>query len=185
MDGDASYSNAYYDEASTKLRDLEEKQRVLKDRLLLIGKNLIEIKEEINENNDVMANWGVKDCFSKSRIKIFSFSEDEDLDKLKIKKNIISIQSIDKAKYEIFPLYIYGLKKERNTDIAINNEKVYKIIKNFIKNNKLKWVIQEAAYSQSNCGPQLGISIALRKNCQDELKKMLEYIKEEVKKCVA
>jgi len=132
-----------------------------------------------------MANWGVKDCFSKSRIKIFSFSEDEDLDKLKIKKNIISIQSIDKAKYEIFPLYIYGLKKERNTDIAINNEKVYKIIKNFIKNNKLKWVIQEAAYSQSNCGPQLGISIALRKNCQDELKKMLEYIKEEVKKCVA
>ena len=27
-------------------RDLEEKQRVLKDRILLIGKNLIEIKEE-------------------------------------------------------------------------------------------------------------------------------------------
>jgi predicted nucleic acid-binding Zn-ribbon protein len=49
MDGDVSYSNAYYDEASTKLRDLEEKQRILKDRLLLIGKNLIETKEEINE----------------------------------------------------------------------------------------------------------------------------------------
>ncbi len=31
---------------TTKIRDLEEKQRILKDRLLLIGKNLIEIKEE-------------------------------------------------------------------------------------------------------------------------------------------
>ena len=30
------------------LRDLEEKQRILKDRLLLIGQNLIETKEEIN-----------------------------------------------------------------------------------------------------------------------------------------
>ncbi len=31
---------------NVKLRDLEEKQRILKDRLLLIGKNLIEIKEQ-------------------------------------------------------------------------------------------------------------------------------------------
>jgi len=29
-----------------KLRDLEEKQRIQKDRLLLIGQNLIEIKEK-------------------------------------------------------------------------------------------------------------------------------------------
>jgi hypothetical protein len=31
---------------NVKLRDLEEKQRILKDRLLLIGKNLIEMKEQ-------------------------------------------------------------------------------------------------------------------------------------------
>ena len=33
-----------------KIRDLEEKQRILKDRLLLIGQNLIEIKERGNQN---------------------------------------------------------------------------------------------------------------------------------------
>jgi len=31
---------------NVKFRDLEEKERILKDRLLLIGKNLIEIKEQ-------------------------------------------------------------------------------------------------------------------------------------------
>ncbi len=33
----------------TKIRDLEEKQRILKDRLLLIGQNLIETRERNNE----------------------------------------------------------------------------------------------------------------------------------------
>ena len=32
---------------NTNLRDLEEKNRILKDRTLLIGENLIDIKEEI------------------------------------------------------------------------------------------------------------------------------------------
>lgn len=32
-----------------KMRDLEEKQRILKDRLLLIGENLIETKEESSQ----------------------------------------------------------------------------------------------------------------------------------------
>ncbi|MEK6758070.1 MAG: hypothetical protein AABX88_02985, partial [Nanoarchaeota archaeon] len=35
---------------NTKVRDLEEKQRILKDRLLLIGQNLIDFKEQTNEN---------------------------------------------------------------------------------------------------------------------------------------
>jgi len=34
---------------NTKIRDLEEKQKILKNRLLLIGENLIEIKEETNK----------------------------------------------------------------------------------------------------------------------------------------
>ena len=34
---------------NSKIRDLEEKQRVLKDRLLLIGQNLIESREKVNE----------------------------------------------------------------------------------------------------------------------------------------
>ena len=33
-------------EFNTKLRDIEEKQKLLKDRVLLIGENLIELREE-------------------------------------------------------------------------------------------------------------------------------------------
>lgn len=33
---------------NTKIRDLEEKQKILRDRLLLVGQNLIEIKEKTN-----------------------------------------------------------------------------------------------------------------------------------------
>ena len=45
------YSGASPDfgEMMMKVRDLEEKQRILKDRLILIGRNLIETKEETNE----------------------------------------------------------------------------------------------------------------------------------------
>ncbi len=34
---------------NTRIRSLEEKQRILKDRLLLIGENLIETKEKTHE----------------------------------------------------------------------------------------------------------------------------------------
>ena len=43
-----NYSEQLSEDINTKIRDLEEKQRVLKDRLLLIGQNLIEIKEKSN-----------------------------------------------------------------------------------------------------------------------------------------
>lgn len=42
-----SYSEAY--NGMLKLRDLEEKQNIMKDRILLIGKNLITTKEENTE----------------------------------------------------------------------------------------------------------------------------------------
>lgn len=38
----------YYN-PNMKLNDLEEKQNIIKDRLLLVGQNLIETKEETNE----------------------------------------------------------------------------------------------------------------------------------------
>jgi len=44
-----NYSAQYFGDVNIKLRDLEEKQNLLKDRLLLIGQNLIETKEGINE----------------------------------------------------------------------------------------------------------------------------------------
>ncbi|MFH1607558.1 MAG: hypothetical protein ABIA78_00310 [archaeon] len=46
MEQEANYWGQAFLETNTKLRDLEEKQRILKDRLLLIGQNLIEIKEK-------------------------------------------------------------------------------------------------------------------------------------------
>ena len=43
-------SGQYFSDFSTKLRDLEEKQRMLKDRLLLIGQNLVETKEKTGKD---------------------------------------------------------------------------------------------------------------------------------------
>jgi len=48
-DEQADYSGQYESDANSKIKDLEEKQRILKDRLLLIGQNLIETKEETNQ----------------------------------------------------------------------------------------------------------------------------------------
>lgn len=45
-----SYNNTnYLGDFSIKVRDLEERQRIMKDRLLLIGKNLIELREKNSE----------------------------------------------------------------------------------------------------------------------------------------
>lgn len=44
------YSGQGFFEANSKLKDLEEKQKILKERLLLIGQNLIEAKEKNIQN---------------------------------------------------------------------------------------------------------------------------------------
>ncbi|MBS3071110.1 hypothetical protein J4407_02305 [Candidatus Pacearchaeota archaeon] len=38
--------NEFYSDANTKVRDIEEKQNILRERLLMIGKNMIESREE-------------------------------------------------------------------------------------------------------------------------------------------
>lgn len=45
------YQDSGSSEIIYKLRDLEEKQRIMKDRLLLIGQNLVDLKEEVSKNN--------------------------------------------------------------------------------------------------------------------------------------
>jgi len=42
------YSNQMFSDFASKIRDLEERQSMLRDRLLLIGQNLIETKEKTN-----------------------------------------------------------------------------------------------------------------------------------------
>ncbi len=46
---DQNYQQGF-DDSSIRIRDLEEKQRILKDRLLLIGQNLIDTKEKTNKD---------------------------------------------------------------------------------------------------------------------------------------
>jgi predicted nucleic acid-binding Zn-ribbon protein len=49
MADDNEYSEEqYFAELNARLKDLEEKQRIIKDRLLLIGNNLIETREDFN-----------------------------------------------------------------------------------------------------------------------------------------
>jgi hypothetical protein len=51
MDGEeVDYTGNILGSFSMKIRDLEEKQRILKDRLLLIGQNLIEAREKTNQD---------------------------------------------------------------------------------------------------------------------------------------
>jgi predicted nucleic acid-binding Zn-ribbon protein len=48
--GEEEYQDNYLNETNTRIRDLEEKQRILKDRTLLIGENLVDIKERLTED---------------------------------------------------------------------------------------------------------------------------------------
>jgi hypothetical protein len=49
MDEQKDFSGQISSDLNAKMRDMEEKQRIMKDRLLLIGQNLIETKETTNQ----------------------------------------------------------------------------------------------------------------------------------------
>ncbi len=48
----SNYQNSYSQDPNLRIRNLEEKQRILKNQLLLIGKNLVEMKEK--NNHDIL-----------------------------------------------------------------------------------------------------------------------------------
>ena len=50
VDEQPDYLGQEFTGIHTKIRDSEEKQRILKDRVLLIGQNLIEMKEKNTED---------------------------------------------------------------------------------------------------------------------------------------
>ena len=43
------YGSALATEYNTKINDLEERQRILKERVILIGQNLIELREDLGK----------------------------------------------------------------------------------------------------------------------------------------
>jgi hypothetical protein len=73
MDEQIDYGGQSFGNANIKLRDLEEKQRILKERLLLIGQNLIEIKEK--NNQDILEIKKENDMIKQDIEKIKSFLE--------------------------------------------------------------------------------------------------------------
>jgi len=44
------YTSSLFGEFNAKLRDIEEKQKLLKERVLLIGQNLVETKENLEKD---------------------------------------------------------------------------------------------------------------------------------------
>ena len=76
MTEEADYSEKFSDDVVLKVRDLEEKQRILKDRVLLIGQNLIDTKEKTNEDILTIKKdlEKIKDSMGKIRMFIESIS---------------------------------------------------------------------------------------------------------------
>ena len=78
----------YFSDINTRLKDLEEKQKLIKDRTLLIGQNLIETKEdnfqEIQQlKKEFMIlkeeNTKIKDLLQRIAEQIADFSRKEEL----------------------------------------------------------------------------------------------------------
>ncbi len=73
---------------SIKIRDLEEKQRVLKDRVLLIGQNLVDLKEK-NQKEFTEVKKDIEDIKqSLDRIKSFMESSSEEFSKFAKKEDL-------------------------------------------------------------------------------------------------
>lgn len=71
---DMEYSNQIFSDLSSRMSDLEERQNLMRDRLLLIGQNLIETKEKTN--SDIIEIKKNIDIIKRSMEKILSFIED-------------------------------------------------------------------------------------------------------------
>lgn len=70
MQGD---SNSFFVDVSVRFRDLEEKNKMLRDRLLLIGQNLIETKEKTS--SDILEIKKDLEVIKKNMERLVSFLE--------------------------------------------------------------------------------------------------------------
>ena len=66
-------SNSILIELATKIRDLEEKQRRIKDKLVLMGENLLEVKE--TQENQILEIKKQMEVFRNAIEKMTSFLE--------------------------------------------------------------------------------------------------------------
>jgi len=92
MDKNYSDQTQYFSDINTRLRDLEEKQRLLKDRTLLIGQNLIDEKEDTFEGIQELKKmvWTLKE--ENIRMKDFIQRMGEQISELARKEELMILQ---------------------------------------------------------------------------------------------
>ena len=100
----------------TRIRDIEEKQKVLKDRVLLIGKNLIEIREKRNKE------------FLELKQEIEKIKQDM--------KRLISFLETASAEFSKFA-------RKEEVEILTKQAKMFQPL-DFIKKDELKEILKEA-----------------------------------------
>jgi len=88
-DEQLGYSGGRLGDENIKLRDLEEKQNILRDRLLLVGQNLIDLKEkngheilEIKKDLQIIKDsmQRMKNFLESASAEFSKFAKKEDLD---------------------------------------------------------------------------------------------------------
>ena len=99
---EVNYQEQFSENTNLKIRDLEEKQRILKDRVLLIGQNLIDTKEKTNET-------------------ILEIKKDLEKIKNSVEKMRLFIESISTE----FPKFA----KKDNVDILVKQAKMFQPLK--------------------------------------------------------
>jgi len=88
MEEEGGYADTGVDEVYLKIRDLESKQRSLKERLTLIGDNLIDIKESMLEQNIEMKKNIEKLNQSMTRMVSFLESASQEFSKFARKEDV-------------------------------------------------------------------------------------------------
>ncbi len=92
---DASYQSPeqqYFADVNTRLKDIEEKQKLLKDRILLIGKNLIEDRESIFNELQELKKVTLKVKEDQIRIQDFLKRVSEQASEMARKEEVLMLQ---------------------------------------------------------------------------------------------
>lgn len=87
-----SIDQQFFSEINTRLRDIEEKQRLLKDRIILIGQSFVDGKEKIFKDHLEMKKEVIKLKDENLRMKEFIQRISERLDDLARKEELMILQ---------------------------------------------------------------------------------------------
>lgn len=89
---DQSGAQQYFSDVNALIRNLEEKQRMLKERTLLIGKNLVEERSKIFEELQDLKRDSLKLKEENLRMKVFIQRMSEQISGLARKEELMMLQ---------------------------------------------------------------------------------------------